>query len=131
MNILVIGAGGREHALAWKCAQSNNVNTVYVAPGNAGTALEPKMENVAIDVMAFDALADFAEHNAVEQASRRRWEMYLSRSSHNTAMIASCPSCDHFLPWAPRKDDWETCERCDEVHAGVLLLQQVCVCDLY
>ena len=60
MNILVIGAGGREHALAWKCAQSNAVETVYVAPGNAGTSLEDKLENVAIDVMDSEALADFA-----------------------------------------------------------------------
>ncbi len=60
MNILVIGSGGREHALAWKCAQSNAVETVYVAPGNAGTSLEDKLENVAIDVMDSEALADFA-----------------------------------------------------------------------
>lgn len=60
MNILIIGSGGREHALAWKTAQSHQVNTVYVAPGNAGTALEPKVKNVDIDVMDFQALAEFA-----------------------------------------------------------------------
>ena len=60
MNILVVGSGGREHALAWKLAQSANADTVYVAPGNAGTRLEPTLENVAIDVMDFEALADFA-----------------------------------------------------------------------
>ncbi|MDG1944125.1 MAG: phosphoribosylamine--glycine ligase [Halioglobus sp.] len=65
MNVLVIGGGGREHALAWKAAQSTQVKTVYVAPGNAGTAREPALENVAIDVMDFAALADFAEKNAV------------------------------------------------------------------
>tara|TARA_R110002072_G_scaffold8842_2_gene43891 strand:+ start:26747 stop:28030 length:1284 start_codon:yes stop_codon:yes gene_type:complete len=65
MNVLVIGGGGREHALAWKAAQSTQVKTVYVAPGNAGTAREPALENVAIDVMDFAALADFAESNAV------------------------------------------------------------------
>ncbi|MCV6625284.1 MAG: phosphoribosylamine--glycine ligase, partial [Cellvibrionaceae bacterium] len=65
MNILVIGSGGREHALAWKAAQSASVGTVYVAPGNAGTALEPKLENVAIGVGDFAALADFAETNGV------------------------------------------------------------------
>ncbi len=59
MNILVIGGGGREHALAWKAAQSANVETVFVAPGNAGTALEPKLENVAIDVEDIAALVDF------------------------------------------------------------------------
>ncbi|UTW44316.1 phosphoribosylamine--glycine ligase [bacterium SCSIO 12696] len=63
MNVLVIGSGGREHALAWKAAQSANVETVFVAPGNAGTALEAKLENVAIDVADFAALAEFAESN--------------------------------------------------------------------
>lgn len=65
MNILVIGSGGREHALAWKAAQSANVGTVYVAPGNAGTEQEAGLENVAIDTMDFTALADFAEQNSV------------------------------------------------------------------
>ena len=66
MNVLIIGSGGREHALAWKAAQSPRVDTVYVAPGNAGTASEPGMENVALDVMDFAALAEFAEANAVD-----------------------------------------------------------------
>ena len=66
MNVLIIGSGGREHALAWKAAQSPRVDKVYVAPGNAGTATEPGMENVALDVMDFPALADFAEANAVD-----------------------------------------------------------------
>ncbi len=60
MNILVIGNGGREHALAWKAAQSAAVDTVFVSPGNAGTAAEAKCENVAIDVADFAKLADFA-----------------------------------------------------------------------
>lgn len=65
MKILVIGSGGREHSLAWRCAQSANVETVFVAPGNAGTATEDKLENVAIDVMDFEALANFAESESV------------------------------------------------------------------
>ena len=65
MRILIIGSGGREHSLAWRCAQSEAVEAVYVAPGNAGTAHEPKMQNVAIDVMDFEALADFAEQQSV------------------------------------------------------------------
>jgi len=65
MNVLVIGSGGREHALAWKAAQSPRVETVYVAPGNAGTGLEDGLENVAIDAMDFPALADFAQGNGV------------------------------------------------------------------
>ena len=64
MNVLVIGSGGREHALAWKAAQSTQVQTVYVAPGNAGTAHEEKLENINITVDDFEALATFAEgHN--------------------------------------------------------------------
>jgi len=66
MNILVIGSGGREHALAWKAAQNEAVNTVFVAPGNAGTCCEKKMENVDIDIMAFDELISFAKSNAIE-----------------------------------------------------------------
>ncbi len=60
MNILIIGGGGREHALAWKAAQSPLADRVYVAPGNAGTALEPAIENVPISADDIDALADFA-----------------------------------------------------------------------
>ena len=63
MNVLIIGSGGREHALAWKVAQDARVEKVFVAPGNAGTAVEAKCENVAIDVLDIDALADFAEKN--------------------------------------------------------------------
>ncbi|VXC20049.1 phosphoribosylamine--glycine ligase (GARS) (Glycinamide ribonucleotide synthetase) (Phosphoribosylglycinamide synthetase) [Pseudomonas sp. 8Z] len=63
MNVLIIGSGGREHALAWKVAQDKRVEKVFVAPGNAGTAVEDKCENVAIDVLAIEQLADFAEKN--------------------------------------------------------------------
>jgi phosphoribosylamine--glycine ligase len=59
-KVLIVGGGGREHALAWKCAQSSRVSEVWVAPGNAGTALEPKVRNVSIaadDVPALVALA--------------------------------------------------------------------------
>ena len=63
MNVLIIGSGGREHALAWKVAQDPRVEKVFVAPGNAGTATEAKCENVAIVVLAIEQLADFAEKN--------------------------------------------------------------------
>ncbi|MCL9783499.1 phosphoribosylamine--glycine ligase [Vibrio sp. S4M6] len=66
MNVLVIGAGGREHALGWKAAQNPNVDTVFVAPGNAGTALEPKLKNIQIDVEDLDGLVKFAQENAIE-----------------------------------------------------------------
>lgn len=65
MNVLIIGSGGREHALAWKAAQAANIKTVFVAPGNAGTALEEKVSNVAIDILDFSSLAEFAEKNGV------------------------------------------------------------------
>lgn len=65
MNILIIGGGGREHALAWKAAQSQQVETVYLAPGNAGTALDDKLKNVDIDVLDFAALAEFAKTEEV------------------------------------------------------------------
>ncbi|MGZ5216548.1 MAG: phosphoribosylamine--glycine ligase [Caldimonas sp.] len=58
MKALVIGGGGREHALAWKLSQASRVQTVFVAPGNAGTAAEPQLKNVAITDL--DKLADFA-----------------------------------------------------------------------
>ena len=60
MNVLVIGSGGREHALAWKAAQSPLVEKVYVAPGNAGTAREDGLENVDIRINDVDALKTFA-----------------------------------------------------------------------
>ncbi|OLO03468.1 phosphoribosylamine--glycine ligase [Salinicola socius] len=66
MKVLIIGGGGREHALAWKAAQSSQVETVFVAPGNAGTAREPGLTNVAIDVMDSEGLILFARDNAVD-----------------------------------------------------------------
>ena len=65
MKILVIGGGGREHALAWKAAQSPLADKVFVAPGNAGTALEPNLENVAIGVNDIPALVSFAKDNDI------------------------------------------------------------------
>lgn len=65
MNVLVIGGGGREHALAWKAAQSNNVEKVFVAPGNAGTATEPKLENIAISGDDIQGLITFAKQQNV------------------------------------------------------------------
>ncbi|SBT17429.1 Phosphoribosylamine--glycine ligase [Marinomonas gallaica] len=65
MKVLVIGNGGREHALAWKAAQSADVETVFVAAGNAGTAIEPKLENVNIDGEDIDALVTFAKENDI------------------------------------------------------------------
>jgi phosphoribosylamine---glycine ligase len=65
MKILVIGSGGREHALAWKAAQSPLADKVYVAPGNAGTTLEAKLENVDINADEIDDLLRFALNNEI------------------------------------------------------------------
>jgi phosphoribosylamine---glycine ligase len=65
MKVLIVGNGGREHALAWKAARSAGVEQVFVAPGNAGTAREPNVRNVAIDVLDFDALVELARNEQV------------------------------------------------------------------
>ncbi|MGI4857390.1 MAG: phosphoribosylamine--glycine ligase [Janthinobacterium lividum] len=72
MNLLVVGSGGREHALAWRLAQSPRVQTVFVAPGNGGTAHDPRLRNVTLPELAdgytpaaLEALADFAEREKV------------------------------------------------------------------
>ena len=64
MNVLVIGGGGREHALAWKIAQSNKIQKVFVAPGNGGTARDKRLQNVPITDV--EALREFAQAEGVE-----------------------------------------------------------------
>ncbi len=66
MKILIIGSGGREHALAWKVAQSPLTSQVFVAPGNAGTALEKNIENVDVGAEDISALLDFAKSNQID-----------------------------------------------------------------
>jgi len=66
VKVLVIGNGGREHAIAWKLAQSAKVSEVLVAPGNAGTATEPKVRNVPIPVTDFDGLVELAKRERIE-----------------------------------------------------------------
>ncbi|NCA17448.1 MAG: phosphoribosylamine--glycine ligase [Betaproteobacteria bacterium] len=66
MNILVLGGGGREHAIAWKLAQSRRVQKIFVAPGNGGTALDRALENVPIDAAKDpEAAADFAQKHGI------------------------------------------------------------------
>jgi phosphoribosylamine--glycine ligase len=65
LNILVVGNGGREHALGWKIAQSDTVSRVFIAPGNAGTALEDKLENIDIAADDLDGLLAFAKNNDI------------------------------------------------------------------
>ena len=66
MKILIVGGGGREHALAWKAAQSEQVEIVYVAPGNAGTATENKLSNVAIGAEDTEGLINFARREKID-----------------------------------------------------------------
>ena len=66
MRILIIGSGGREHALAWKVAMSARVQKIYVAPGNAGTAREAKCENVAVAADDVDGLLKFAQSHKID-----------------------------------------------------------------
>lgn len=66
MKILIVGSGGREHALAWKAQQSPKVSQVFVAPGNAGTALEPNLQNVAIAADDVAGLLAFAQKNSID-----------------------------------------------------------------
>lgn len=66
MKILVTGSGGREHALAWKLSLSSKVDEVFVCPGNAGTAQEPNINNVDLDVLDIQGQIEFARHNAID-----------------------------------------------------------------
>ncbi|MGG2045401.1 phosphoribosylamine--glycine ligase N-terminal domain-containing protein [Burkholderia gladioli] len=86
MKLLVVGSGGREHALAWKLAQSPRVQTVYVAPGNGGTAQDARLKN--IELSSLDDLADFAENEQVAftlSARKRRWRPASSTTSASAA----------------------------------------------
>ena len=65
MKVLIIGSGGREHALAWKSAQDESVTDVFVCPGNAGTALESKVTNISLDNNDFEAVEDFCKQNNI------------------------------------------------------------------
>ncbi len=76
MKILILGSGGREHAIAWKCAQDPRVETVFVAPGNAGSATETKCRNVALDILDNTALIQFVQVQGIDLtlvARKPRW----------------------------------------------------------
>ena len=66
MKILIVGGGGREHALAWKCSEPSYVDKVFCAPGNAGTLLESKVENISIEPDNLEGLAEFAERQKID-----------------------------------------------------------------
>ncbi|MCF6204580.1 MAG: phosphoribosylamine--glycine ligase, partial [Methylococcaceae bacterium] len=66
MKVLIVGSGGREHALAWKVKQSANISKVFVAPGNAGTALENNIENISLAVDDIAGLLAFAQQEHID-----------------------------------------------------------------
>ena len=66
MNVLIVGSGGREHAFTWKASQSDLVEKIFVAPGNAGTSLEPKAENIDISASDIDALISFSKKENID-----------------------------------------------------------------
>jgi len=66
MRVLIVGAGGREHALAWKCAASKEVDAVIVAPGNAGTAAEARVRNADVAVMDIPGLVALARAERID-----------------------------------------------------------------
>ena len=66
MKVLVIGSGGREHAIAWQCAQFDEVEHVFVAPGNAGTALESKISNIGVESENISGLISFAKEEMID-----------------------------------------------------------------
>src|SRR5258706_4021387 len=100
LRILIVGSGGREHALAWRLATSLSVETVYIAPGNGGTASSAKLQNVAIGTEDFKSLVEFAVKNTVKpsfrwlssifdliQLSRSDWYC-LDQSSHSWTALS-------------------------------------------
>ena len=66
MKVMIVGNGGREHAMAWQVAKDPEVSRIYVAPGNAGTALEDKVSNVHLDMSQIGALIQFAKDKEVD-----------------------------------------------------------------
>ena len=70
MNVLIVGSGGREHAFTWKASQSDLVEKIFVAPGNAGTSLEPKAENINISASDIDALVSFSVKEHIDTYRR-------------------------------------------------------------
>ena len=81
MKVLIVGSGGREHALAWKCAQSPKVSEVLVAPGNGGTATEPRVRNVNV-------AAEYGIKAIVQPGgSRRDDEVIAAADEHGMTMV--------------------------------------------
>jgi hypothetical protein len=89
MKVLVVGNGGREHALAWKLARSPRVKEVLVAPGNAGTAREPRVRNVAVEATDIEGLLNLAWDQRVDLTvigpEARRFESLYERFSRTAS----------------------------------------------
>ena len=87
-RILIVGAGGREHALAWKLSQSPLVERIFIAPGNGGTDLSPRCENVAIASTDFDALREFAIKNEVRTLGKRLLNLGSSHACYRSLSLS-------------------------------------------
>ena len=104
MKVLIVGSGGREHAIAWKVAQSNKVDKIYCAPGNAGCA--EYAECVSIGAMEFDKLVAFAKEKGVEPNEK---QLAISRPLLvrivNAYIVRNILNDEGFYPLFERDDD--------------------------
>ena len=91
INVLIVGNGGREHAFTWKASQSDHVEKIFIAPGNAGTSLEPKAENVDISASDIDALISFSEKENIDLVIVGPCLLYTSPSPRD-ATLSRMPS---------------------------------------
>src|SRR6476659_4220722 len=111
MKILIVGSGGREHALAWKCAQSSKVSEVLVAPGNGGTATEPRVRNVDVaaeDVPGLGQAAGLRCFGPVKAAAQREGSKaftkeFLKRHGIPTAAYATFTRDTFDADWVRRQ----------------------------
>ena len=88
MNILVVGGGGREHAIAWRLAQSNKVTKIYVAPGNAGTSLEEKIKTEEEEKLENEKQKYFSLHHfVIDIVIDIVIDNFLINLNHNWAMV--------------------------------------------
>ena len=105
MKILIVGSGGREHALAWKIAQDTKVTQVFVAPGNAGTATEAKCVNVQLDILDNPAIIAFAKENNVEKCANRSYFRLAGqkKDDHRIVLFITSTAASKMLGCHPTK----------------------------
>ena len=104
MKVLIIGGGGREHALAWKTAQSNSVSHVYVAPGNAGSATEHKVSNISIEADDIAALIEFAQKEDIDEPPCAKRRHRKNKEEQSRVEFLGTPGLPHWQMASERKD---------------------------